>query len=106
MASGSGSSAVDLAVFQFNNLKLPKKIHVLEYVRSRTKQKFSMSFILSSMVKEVHSIWTRADCPPKSLKSILNYYKQMLLEKKKLEKRKKMREEKMKRKLEKMDKQP
>ena len=41
------------------------------------------------MVKQVHEIWSEADCPPKSLKSMKKMYNKLILEKKVLVKNKK-----------------
>ena len=75
--------------FNFNNKKLPKNKHVLEYVFSRTShftKKISNSKAISDMAEEVHGIWTSANCPPKSTISIEKMFGKLVLEKKRIKK--------------------
>lgn len=94
----SSSSGTDTTIFQLNMLKLPKVIHVLEYVASRTSSSIPIAARLShtqavlEMAKEVHQIWANADCPPKSVKSIAKCFERLLLEKKRINKNKKPHE--------------
>ena len=93
MASTS-SSGTDTSTFQLNKLKLPKVIHVLDYVASRTSSSTPISHdqAVLNLAKEVHQIWTNADCPPKSVVSIVKCFERLLLEKKRIKKKNKPHE--------------
>ena len=78
--------------FMLNPLKLPKVGHVINFVTSRTSKslgraKLDTNSAVNLMAKEVHAIWTAADCPPKAIKTIKILYKKLILEKKKKKKK-------------------
>ena len=93
-SSSAGPAGVQDDHFEFNELKLRKVEHVLEFVTSRTSKslggaKWDSNTAVHDMAKEIHSIWTRADCPPKSILTIKKMYKKLVLERKSLSKRNK-----------------
>ena len=86
MASTSSGEAEH---FQFNQFKLPKQEHVLEFVSSRTsasqgRPKTDLGSVLNQMTNQVHAIWSKADCPPKSIPSLKKMYTKLVQEKKAL----------------------
>ena len=80
MTSTSSTQSAVTQYFQFNNRKLPKVNHVIEYVKSRTskhlpvKDQYGLSIAIRQMANDVHVIWSEADCPPKSIPSIIKLF--------------------------------
>ena len=89
----ASTSSGEVEYFQFNPFKLPKQEHVLEFVSSRTssshgRPKNDLGLVVSEMTRQVRAIWSKADCPPKSIPSVKKMYTKLVQDKKALVRKK------------------